>query len=405
MSCSGSTALDDLLCRRNTVVVCGPGGVGKTTTAAALAASVAMKRPGRVLVLTIDPARRLADALGLAELGNTETRIPAELFGRSGSPPEGELWAAMLDTGQAWDQLVRRNAPDPATAARLLANPLYRNVSTEFVQSHDYIAAERLFELHQSGRFDLIVVDTPPSRHAVDFLLAPDRMAEFFSSRLLRWLLAPYRSRLSSIASRPFTQIADRILGNDLLRDVSEFFTLVQRMHSGFVRRARGVSELLRDSSTTFMVVTTLENGPRAEAAHLMGALSDMGLDLGAVVLNKVLPRFLLDSGHRASASTLETDPGPVASMSATAEGLDELLVSRVLHEVGASFLRYSRLALGEQLELEKLPIGNATCSAVPYFGVDVTDLAGLLRLGEAMMSSTCGRPHGDRPSRADLVR
>ena len=405
MSDAERGALDDLLSRRSTVVVCGPGGVGKTTTAAAVAASVATRRPGRVLVLTIDPARRLADALGLDELGNTETRIPAELFGCSAGRPKGELWAAMLDTGQAWDQLVHRHAPDAATAARLLANPLYRNVSTQFVQSHDYIAAERLYELHQSGRFDLIVVDTPPSRHAVDFLLAPDRMAEFFSSRLLRWLLAPYRSRWSSIASRPFTQIADRILGNDLLRDVSEFFTLVQRMHSGFAERSKGVAELLRDPSTTFMVVTTLEAGPRIEATQLMGSLSGMGLDLGAVVLNKVLPQFLLDPRHQESASVMEDDPRSLVAASAVADDLDEALVCRVLHEVGASFLQYGRLAYREQLESEKLPLGNAVCSVVPYFGVDVTDLADLLQLGEAMTKTTCGPPPSERLSEADAVR
>ncbi len=393
--------LHDLLLQRSTVVVCGPGGVGKTTTAASVAASVAASRPAKVLVLTIDPARRLADALGLADLGNSETRVPGELFAPSTDRPRGELWAAMLDTGQAWDHLVRAHAPDPASAAKLLANPLYRNISTRFVQSHDYIAAERLLELHDSGRFDLIVVDTPPSRHAVDFLLAPDRMADFFSSRLLRWLLVPYRSRWSAMASRPFTQIADRVLGTVLLKEVSEFFTLIQAMHSGFTERAKAVSGLLRDFSTTFMVVTTLEAGPRAEAAELMRVLCSMELELGAVVFNKVLPRSLLDPAQQPSAAAIESEAERLASDLSTSEGLDELLVARVLREVGASFLQYRQLALREERQAELLPIGDAVCSVVPYFGSDVTDLGGLLRLGEAMMSTTCGRSRGGHPAPA----
>ena len=150
---------------------------------------------GKVLVLTVDPARRLANALGLEQFGNVETQVPPELFAAAGVEPRGELWAAMLDTKQSWDELVRRHAPDAATRDAILANPLYQNITGTFVQSHDYIAMERLYEIHASGRYDLIVVDTPPTRNAIDFLEAPERMADFFSSRLLRWLTVPARSR------------------------------------------------------------------------------------------------------------------------------------------------------------------------------------------------------------------
>ncbi len=155
-------------------------------------------------MLTVDPARRLATALGLEQFGNVETRVPARAVRRRRGGAPGELWVAMLDTKQSWDDLVRAHAPDAETRDAILANPLYRNITAKFVQSHDYIAMERLHEIHASGRYDLIVVDTPPTRNAIDFLDAPERMADFFSSRLLRWLITPYRSRLVNAASKPF---------------------------------------------------------------------------------------------------------------------------------------------------------------------------------------------------------
>ncbi len=185
---------------------CGSGGVGKTTTAAALAAMAATRHGGRVLVLTVDPARRLANALGLEGFGNVEKRVPDSAFEAANVKPRGELWAAMLDTRQSWDDLVHRHAPDRATEQRILENKLYQNFAGRFVQSHDYIAMERLYEIHSSGTYDLVVVDTPPTRNAVDFLDAPERMEDFFTSRFLRLLIAPYRSRLISMASKPFYQ-------------------------------------------------------------------------------------------------------------------------------------------------------------------------------------------------------
>ena len=173
-------SLDGLLASKEIVIACGPGGVGKTTTAAAAAAMAASHHGGKVLVLTIDPARRLADALGVEGIGNDEVRVPDEAFVAAGVRPRGELWAAMLDTKKSWDDLVRRHAPDEATREQILANPLYGSISGRFVQSHDYIAMERLYEIHAEGAYDLIVVDTPPTRNALDFLDAPKRMADFF---------------------------------------------------------------------------------------------------------------------------------------------------------------------------------------------------------------------------------
>src|ERR687894_1513829 len=182
------TSLEPLLAAKEIVICCGSGGVGKTTTAAAAAAMAAAHLGGKVLVITVDPARRLANALGLERFGNVETQVPPELFTAAGVEPRGELWAAMLDTKQSWDELVRSHAPDAATRDAILANPLYLNITSRFVHSHDYVAMERLYDIHRSGRYDLIIVDTPPTRNAIDFLEASERMADFFSSRLLRWL-------------------------------------------------------------------------------------------------------------------------------------------------------------------------------------------------------------------------
>ncbi len=167
--------LEQLLAAKEIIVFCGSGGVGKTSVAAAAALGAAVQLGGKVLVLTIDPARRLATALGLEGLGNRANRVSPEALKAAGIEPRGELWAAMLDTKQSWDDLVLRHAPDEETAYRILENRLYHNITARFVQSHDYIAMERLFEIHASGEYDLIVIDTPPTRNAIDFLDAPAR--------------------------------------------------------------------------------------------------------------------------------------------------------------------------------------------------------------------------------------
>ncbi len=269
---SRGPSLEALLAAREVVVFCGSGGVGKTSVAAASAVAAATRIGGKVLVLTIDPARRLADALGIEAFGNIERRVDLKPY--TDEEPRGELYAAMLDTKRSWDELVLRHAPDEETAYRILDNRLYHNVTARFVQSHDYIAMERLFDLHASGVYDLIVIDTPPTRNAIDFLEAPARMSEFFGGRLLRWLTMPYRmsggrgARMINVASRPFYQVADRILGSQFLQDIAEFFLNFQSMYAGFVERARAVEQLLHDRRTTFAVVTTLEGAPLREAEH-----------------------------------------------------------------------------------------------------------------------------------------
>jgi anion-transporting ArsA/GET3 family ATPase len=360
--------------------------VGKTSVAAAAAAGAAARLGGKVLVVTVDPARRLADALGVAGLGNLEREVPAKRLVTAGVQPRGGLWAAMLDTKQSWDNLVLRHAADEETAYRILENRLYENITARFVQSHDYIAMERLHEIHRSGVYDLIVVDTPPSRNAIDFIEAPRRMAEFFGSRLLRWLTMPYRlggrrgARMVNLASRPFYQVADRILGSQFLEEIAEFFLNFQSMYAGFVERARAVERLLRDRRTTFVVVSTLEPAPVREAEFFVSALAERQLHLGALVLNKTLPAYFLGGAGESAARTLCAEPDGAGR---EIEDLDPPTVSRVLHTVGESFLNFSVVAKREAELRAELAAKPDLVLSVPYFEADVSDLAGLARMGD----------------------
>jgi anion-transporting ArsA/GET3 family ATPase len=364
----------------------GSGGVGKTTTAAAIGAAATQHLGVKVLVLTVDPARRLANALGLERFGNVETRVPAEAFGAEAPAPGGELWVAMLDTKQSWDDLIAQHAPDRATHDAIVANPLYQNITGKFVQSHDYVAMERLYEIHTSGRYDLIVVDTPPTRNAIDFLEAPERMADFFSSRLLRWLITPYRSRVMNLASKPFYSVGDRILGSQFLEDIAEFFMLFQTMYDGFVERAEAVTTLLGGPQTTFVVVSTLEVAPAREAEYFLELLAERRYHVGALVLNKVLPDFLLGRHAAGAARTLSSSSDELAPPLAEVLGaphLEESHLSHVLSEMGSSFLDYQVVARREAEQRSELGASPDLVLSVPYLEDDIHSVDGLLALGE----------------------
>ena len=361
---------------RRVAICCGSGGVGKTTSAAAVGLAAALRRRERVLVLTIDPAKRLADALGVERLGNTATRVD-DIAG------PGELWVAMLDTAASWDDLVHRHAPDRSTERQILANPLYRNITQRFVQSHDYIAMERLFELHRSNEFDLIVIDTPPSRHALDFLDAPERMADFFSSTLLRWITMPYRlggkraGRLGYLAAKPFYQVADRILGSKFLEDIAEFFLLFQSMYDGFVRRARAVTTLLHDPVTTFVVVSTLEPSPLHEAEFFMAELARRRLRLGALILNRVLPPVFADPAAKTAALRVVAESADATTGSTTDR--------RMLVDVANSFLRFNALAEHEEAQRRRLASQPEIVLRVPQLEGDLTSIEGLTRIADEL--------------------
>jgi anion-transporting ArsA/GET3 family ATPase len=387
-------SLESLLATKEIVVFCGSGGVGKTSVAAAAGVAAATRLGGKVLVLTIDPARRLADALGLEGFGNVEKQVPVEAFKAAGLEPRGELWAAMLDTKRSWDELVLRHAPDEETAYRILENRLYTNITGRFVQSHDYIAMERLFDIHTTGRYDLIVIDTPPTRNAIDFLEAPSRMSDFFGGRLLRWLTMPYRvggrrgARVLNVASRPFYQLADRILGSQFLQDIAEFFLSFQSMYDGFVRRAEAVERLMHDRRTTFAVVTTLEGAPLREAQLFCEELIRRHFHLGALVLNKTLPDYLLSPDGARAADALCTEAGPLAEVLAgtgAPELADAPRTARVLRTIGESFKNFAVVAKREaELKTELARVPDVVVN-VPNFEVDIYDVGGLARIGDCL--------------------
>jgi len=387
--------LEALLATKEVVVFCGSGGVGKTTVAAAAALGMAGRSGTKVLVLTIDPARRLASALGLDGLGNVERRVPDDVLRAAGVETRGELYAAMLDTKASWDDLVLRHAPNEETAYRILENRLYHNITRRFVQSHDYIAMERLYDLHATGAYDLIIIDTPPTRNAIDFLEAPQRMAEFFGGRLLRWLTMPYRvggkrgARFVNFASRPFFQIADRILGSQFLQDIAEFFLNFQTMYDGFVERAEAVERLLHDRRTSFVVVTTLEGAPLREAEFFCDELTSRKFHLGALVLNKTLPDSLRSRDGRTAASTILSDASGVASRLSQVDGLDDTeAVSRVLRSAAMTYLEYSIVATRERELRDELSGGPDAIAVVPALEDDVHDLGGLAEIGKRLLGS-----------------
>ena len=286
---------------------------------------------------------------------------------------------AMLDTKAGWDELIVRHAPDAETRDAVLANPLYQNITSRFVHSHEYLAMEQLHDLHATGDFDLVIVDTPPSRNALSILDAPSRMVEFFGSRLLRWLTVPYRSRLFTVASKPFYQVADRVLGSRFLQDIADFFVLFQAMERGFVRRAREVEALLADPRTAFVVVTTLETAPSHEARFLARSLLERGMSLGAVIANRVLPESLAEPSAADSAEALAGQAdGPLADAVAEQLGAPRSQVVSVLTQVAAGFDDVALVAARESDRRAELAALAPTLLSVPWMSGDIHDLAGL---------------------------
>jgi len=385
-------SLEALLATKEIVVFCGSGGVGKTSVAAAAGLAAASRIGGRVLVVTVDPAKRLADALGIESIGNVERQVPADAFVRAGLEPRGELYAAMLDTKQSWDALVLRHAPDEQTALKILDNSLYDNLTARFVQSHDYVAMERLFEIHQTGTYDLIIVDTPPTRNALDFLDAPKRMAEFFGGRLLRWLTAPYRvggrrgARILTAASRPFYQVADRLLGSQFLQDIAEFFLNFQSMYDGFVARSRSVEELLHDKRTTFAVVTTLEDAPLREGERFCDELIKRKFHLGAMVLNKTLPQELFGPAGASAAAQMRRESAAIATD--VHDDFEPESVARVLSTIGMSFENFAVVARREAELRNELAHRPDVVVDVPTFADEISDVSGLARIARYLMPS-----------------
>jgi anion-transporting ArsA/GET3 family ATPase len=352
-----------------TVCVCaGAGGVGKTTTAAALAAGMA-QRGRRVLVLTIDPARRLAGALGLPETDDDEHTVDLEAHGMAGT---GSLTAAMLDARRTFDALVREQAPTGEAAERILRNPIYQQLAGAVAGSHEYMAMERLYEVWSSGRFDLIVLDTPPSRHALDFLEAPGRVTRFVDGRALRLLVRPsvragtFGMRLLGGGSNLALGTIERLTGGTFLADLSEFLASFEGMYEGFQRRADEVSRLLASPETTFLLVTVPLPEPITEADFFWRALRERDLPFGGVVMNKVHPSYV---GARRGIRTR-------ARRALHEAGVPEPAAARAAENL----LHFQHLADRDRANIEHLQarVGADAVVEVPLLEHDVHDLEGL---------------------------
>lgn len=327
-------AIDTLLTERSVVAVVGRGGVGKTTVAAALGVRAAQHHDRRVLVVTVDPARRLADALGVNGLDGEAVIVPV-------GGAEGRLWVLMVEMSSAWDQLVRHCAPDPATAEDLLDNGLYRSLTTRFVASHDYVALDHLLLL-DDGRFDLIVVDTPPGNHATDLFAAPGRLAQFFDSRLLRWLTAGVGGGVTRLAGRPFQAVARRLLGTDFLDRIGEFFTLFARLRPRLVERIEAVERLLSSPMSAMIEIRAADSG------HVPDPV-EAGNDV--VLVNRLLPLTEvavrgLGGGMEAVTLDLRLDQEDVETLT------DESLRAAVLGLMAATPAVELRLPRGTALSL-----------------------------------------------------
>jgi anion-transporting ArsA/GET3 family ATPase len=368
------------------IVVCGAGGVGKTTTAAAIALDAAKER--KTMVVTIDPAKRLGSALGLdTGIGHKESRVHLA-NGPIGNGPGGTLHAAMLDMKTAWDELIERYSPTRAQAQHIKENRIYRGVSEQFVGSQGYMAMERLADLHERGDYDLVVIDTPPTRSALDFLEAPKRMTDFIGGSLLRWMAKPYAAagkigmRAFNFTASPFLKIADRVLGSQVLEDLSALVLDFQNLYEGFKERADQVLELLCSEQTGFIVVTTLEGPPLDEAGFFIDRLVDESLSLSGVVANKVVPLEFA-----------KFDPAVVdgvdAAKIAQAAGIETDRIAVALADSREALATFSTLARRDAHSLEDLKKrSRAPVAHVPLLTHDVHDLDGLAELAGFILGS-----------------
>jgi len=277
--------VEELLMGRSVLVCCGSGGVGKTTVAAALGIAGA-QRGRRACIITIDPARRLADALDAAGLSNEPRAIEGDF--------DGELFAVMLDARATFDDLVRRYATDEEQVQEILTNVIYANLVSSLSGTQEYMATEKLFELHESGAFDLIVVDTPPSRAALDFLDAPNRLASFIDNRIFRLMLSPGKSYFKplTLGSQLLLRTIARVAGSEIVDDAIAFFRAFEGMEDGFKARASSVQNMLADTSTAFVLITAPRRDAINEAMFFAQRLASSHHAIDALVVNRVFPDF-----------------------------------------------------------------------------------------------------------------
>jgi anion-transporting ArsA/GET3 family ATPase len=375
--------LGPLLRERSIIICCGSGGAGKTTTSAAVALAGALE--GRkACVVTIDPARRLADALGIGSLTNEPKRIDG--------PWPGELSAVMLDAKRTFDDLVERYSADQEQADRILNNRLYRNLTSALSGTQEYMAAEKLYELNASGDFDLVVVDTPPTRNALDFLDAPGRLTRFLENRVFRLLLMPTRASLKALtmATQALLRTISKVAGSEIVEDAMAFFRAFDGMEEGFRERARGVEALLADPGTAFVLVAAPRRDSVSEAKFFADRLAQAHQPVAALVVNRLHPDF------RAGEAGLDVGTaGEVPSIVGGDSGPDENAeVGKISHRAATAALAGLRKNLADLQGLADQERGYvATLESriegavvkVAFLSKDVHDLDGLSLVAECL--------------------
>jgi anion-transporting ArsA/GET3 family ATPase len=386
----------ELVARHRILVCAGSGGVGKTTTAAALALHGALS--GRnAIVLTIDPARRLADSLGVGPIGNTPVRVPDATFRELGVEPRGTLTAMMLDQKGSWDELVERHAPSADARERILENRFYRQLSQSFAGSQEYMAVEQLGELDASGRYDLIVVDTPPTQHALDFLEAPDRLLDFLDRRIVKWFVRPSMSvgwsafqTMNRTVGFLLRKIEDAT-GVSTLAEVSEFFNSMASLFDGFEARVARVTELLRDAKTAFLLVAGPDEQVLDQIDYLASQMEARRMPLKGVVMNRVHALAPTDGLDDESAESIAAAIAELASASRPRLPKGSTLED-VLDRLARNFVAHQARARGDALRIEVfrqgLPDGVPVVQ-VPDLAQDIHDVRGLASLHPYLLAET----------------
>ena len=353
--------IGEVVRERSIVICCGSGGVGKTTTSAAIALEAA--RLGRTAcVVTIDPARRLANSLGVDELSNSPTRIEG--------PWDGELHALMLDPKGTFDDLITRYSDSEAQADDIRVNRIYRNLTGTLSGTQEYMAMEKLHELVEEGGFDVVVVDTPPSRNALDFLDAPRRLTHFLENRIFQALMAPTRVglRFMGVAAQALLRTISKVAGADIVHDAVAFFQAFEGMEEGFRLRAARVRELLVQPGTAFVLVASPRADSVDEAVHFAGKLEESGMAATALIVNRVQPRFASDD-ELARLTPLADRDTPVGGGAAVA--LAELVENLAGYTMASDREESAFAALVSR-------VAPAPVYRVPLLNTDVHDLDGL---------------------------
>jgi anion-transporting ArsA/GET3 family ATPase len=387
-------AFPALVAGKSVIVCCGSGGTGKTTVSAAIGLAGA-EQGRRTCVVTVDPARRLADALGLDDLGNTPRRIEGQWT--------GELYAVMLDAKGTFDDLVTRYSQSGEQAERILQNRLYRNLTSALSGTQEYMAMEKLYELHAEGGFDLVVVDTPPSRHALDFIDAPRRLYSFLENRVFRLVLMPTRAYMKAmtIAAQALLRTISRVAGSEIVEDAVAFFRAFEGMEEGFRERARRVENLLADPGTAFVLVVAPREDSIDESHFFARRLAEGSIEVSALVVNRLFSNFEHDQMIDG-----DTSPRKPVGERPQAEGFDEVRESSrpdpsAYEELRRNLEDFLVVATREERYVAELAgeVAPAPVVRVPFLSDDVHDIEGLRAVARHLLG---GQLVSDRGSHTD---